>query len=62
MIGSQDSWVQMPVMDLYDTQMMLAAVNAARDMYNRSEERMKEFKKEYGDFITPIQADQDWYN
>lgn len=62
MIGSQDSWVQMPVMDLYDTQMMLAAVNAARDMYNRSEERMKDFKKEYGDFITPIQADQDWYN
>lgn len=62
MIGSQDSWVQMPVMDLYDTQMMLAAVNAARDMYNRSEERMKDFNKEYGDFITPIQADQDWYN
>jgi len=23
---------------------------------------MKEFKKEYGDFITPILADQEWYN
>lgn len=62
MIGSQDTWVQMPTVDLYDTQMMLAAVNAAKDMYNRSEERVKEFNEKYGDFTTPIVADQDWYN
>lgn len=31
-------------------------------MYQRGQEEMKDFKKEYGDFITPIQADQDWYN
>ena len=62
MIGSQDIWVQMPTVDLYDTQMMLAAVNAARDMYNRSEERIKEFNEKYGDFTTPIIADQNWYN
>lgn len=62
MIGSQDTWLQMPTMDLYDTQMMLAAVNAARDMYNRSEQRIKEFNEKYGDFTTPIIADQDWYN
>jgi len=23
---------------------------------------MKEFNKEYGNFITPILADQEWYN
>lgn len=62
MIGSQDTWVQMPTVDLYDTQMMLAAVNAARDMYNRNEQRIKEFNEKYGDFTTPIIADQDWYN
>lgn len=62
MIGSQDTWVQMPTVDLYDTQMMLAAVNAAKDMYNRSEQRIKEFNEKYGDFTTPIIADQDWYN
>lgn len=62
MIGSQDTWVQMPTVDLYDTQMMLAAVQAAKDMYNRSEERIKEFNEKYGDFTTPIIADQDWYN
>jgi len=42
--------------------MMLAAVNAARDMYNRNEQRIKEFNEKYGDFTTPIIADQDWYN
>ena len=41
---------------------MLAAVNAARDMYNRNEQRIKEFNEKYGDFTTPIIADQDWYN
>lgn len=37
-------------------------VNAVYNDYLRGLEEMKEFKKEYGDFITPILADQDWYN
>lgn len=30
--------------------------------YQQGLQDMKDFKKEYGDFITPILADQDWYN
>jgi hypothetical protein len=30
--------------------------------YQQGLQEMKEFKKEYGDFLTPILADQDWYN
>lgn len=62
MVYAYDNWVQLPTRDIYDTQMMSMAINAARDMYQSGQEEMKDFKKEYGDFITPIQADQDWYN
>ena len=57
-----DNWVQLPTRDLYDTQVMAMAINAARDMYEKGEQRIKDFNTAYGDFITPIQADQDWYN
>ena len=62
MIYSRDQWVQLPVRDLYDSQIMMASINAARDMYQRGVDEIKEFKKEYGDFFTPIQEDADWYN
>lgn len=62
MIYAYDNWAQMPSVDLYDTQMMAMTLNAAKDMYEKGEQRIKDFKKEYGDFMTPILADQDWYN
>lgn len=62
MIYAYDKAAQFPVAELYDTQMMAMAINAAKDMYNRGQEQLKEFNTLYGDFITPIQADQDWYN
>ena len=62
MVYAYDQWAQMPIRDLYDTQMMLASVNAAKDMYEKAAQEMKEFKKEYGDFYTPIAAQQEWYN
>lgn len=37
-------------------------VNALYADYQQGLQEMKEFKKEYGDFLTPILADQDWYN
>ena len=36
--------------------------NAVYADYQQGLEEMKEFKKEYYDFDTPILADQDWYN
>lgn len=62
MVYAYDQWAQLPVRDLYDSQMMAMAINAAKDMYEKGYQEMKDFKKEYGDFITPIAADQDWYN
>lgn len=62
MIYAGDQWIQLPTKDLYDTQMMAIAINAAKDMYEKGQQEMKDFKEEYGDFITPITADQDWYN
>lgn len=38
-------------------------INAMRDDYLRSQEEMKEFKKQYGDFYSPLSKDNlNWYN
>lgn len=61
MIYAYDQWAQMPTKDIYDTQLMAMAINAARDMYNRGEQEIKDFKKEYGDFYSPSQKHTDFY-
>lgn len=62
MVYQYDQALQLPTVDLYDTQMMAMALNAAKDMYERGEQQIKDFQKAYGDFLTPITADQDYYN
>lgn len=62
MIYAKDQWVQMPVRDLYDSQMMMASINAAKDMYEKGLQEMKEFKKEYEDFTSPIEKDVEYWN
>ena len=62
MVYANDEWVQVPVMQLYDTGLMQSAINNARYMYEKAEKRMDDFYKEYDNFYTPIQKDQDWYN
>lgn len=61
MVYAYDQWAQLPIRDLYDSQIMAMAINAAKDMYEKGQAEMKEFQKEYGDFMTPISADQDWW-
>lgn len=61
MVYAYDQWAQLPVKDIYDTQMMLAHVSQLKDMYEKAAQEMKDFKKEYGDFYSPIQKDMDWY-
>lgn len=61
MVYAYDQWAQMPVKDLYDTQIMLAAINAAKDMYEKGEQALKDFRKDYGDFSSPLSSDMDWY-
>lgn len=63
MIYSKDQWIQLPTKDLYDSQIMLASINAARDMYEKGLQQTKEFNKLYGDFTSPIARDVDyWYD
>lgn len=62
MIFAGDQWIQYPVKDLYDKGIMQMAIQTARDMYEKGQQEIKDFNTKYGDFLTPIQKDQDWYN
>ena len=63
MIVGGDRAIEMPVKDLYNTQLMLASINAAKDIYDYGQKRMDDFQKTYGDFYSPIAKDVDyWYN
>ena len=62
MVYAYDQWAQMPVKDLFDTQMMLASVEAAKDMYEKAIEEVDKFKDKYGDLMFSNGAYQDWYN
>jgi hypothetical protein len=35
MTYAYDNYIQLPTVDLYDTNMMAMAINAAKDMYDR---------------------------
>ena len=61
MTYAYDDWVQMPTKDLYDTAIMKMAIDAAKDMYDKGQQQLKDFYRDYGDFISPIQKDMDWY-
>jgi hypothetical protein len=37
MVYANDQWIQLPTRDLYDTQVMAMAINAARDMYEKGQ-------------------------
>lgn len=37
------------------------AINAAKDMYDKGEQAIKDFRKEYGDFSTALTKDAEWY-
>lgn len=60
MITGYEEPVLFPSMNLYDTGMMQMYINAAREQYNQNREDMKEFIKQYGDFVSPISADMQW--
>lgn len=62
MVYAYDKWEGLPVMQLYDTDIMKMSIAAAKDMYEKGQQQIKDFSTTYGDFITPIQRDQEWYN
>ena len=62
MIYAYDQWAQMPTRDIYDTQMMAMAINAAKDMYDEKKKDLKDFEDKYADFYSPFQKDMERYN
>lgn len=60
MIYGQDEPMLFPVADLYDSTMMKMYIDAAKEQYNQNREDMKEFMKEYGDFMSPFANDIAW--
>lgn len=62
MIYAGDQAIAYPVKDIYDTQMMMASIAAAKDMYEKGQQQIKDFYKDYGDFLSPIQKDMEWYD
>lgn len=61
MLYAYDNWVQLPTKDIYDTQMMAMAINAAKDMYEKGQDEIKDFTKTYGDFMSPFAKDMERY-
>ena len=47
MVYAYDKWGVLPTMDIYDTGMMRAAVAVAKDMYDKGEQRIKDFNTAY---------------
>ena len=62
MIYAGELGIQYPVKDLYDKTLMQMSIAAARDMYEKGQKRLEDFNTKYGDFMSPIQKDMDWYN
>ena len=62
MVYAYDQWAQMPVKDLYDSQVMAMSIAAAKDMYEKGQKRLEDFNTKYGDFMSPIQKDMEWYD
>lgn len=61
MVYAYDKWGVLPTMDIYDTGMMRAAVAVAKDMYEKGEQRIKDFNTAYGDFMSPFAKDMERY-
>lgn len=61
MVYAYDQWAQMPTKDLFDTQMMLTSVQAAKDMYEKALKKFEDFRKEYSDFYSPFEEDMRVY-
>lgn len=62
MILGQDQAVLFPTMDLYDSGMMQMYANAVQKEYERGLNDQKEFIAKYGDFISPIASDVEYWN
>lgn len=62
MVYAYDQQAQMPVRNLFDSQMMAMAISVAKDMYDKQEQKIEKFRDKYGSFYSPTQSHMDFYN
>lgn len=62
MITPFDERSPLPILDLYDSNLMLKAIQVAKEDYDQARQDYKDFKKEYRDFMSPFSKDMDRYN
>ena len=62
MVYAYDQNIQYPVKDLYDNQIIAMSIAAAKDMYEKGQQEIKDFQKAYGDFLSPFAKDMQRYN
>jgi len=63
MIYAGDEYVPLPTKDLYDTQMMMAAISAVKDRYDKTQEALDKYADKYSDFSSPVYgANQAFYD
>lgn len=62
-IFGDEKQYEYPVMNMFDNQLMLANVNAAKDLYDQAQKQQSDFMNKYGEFVSPNKNDtQNWYN
>ena len=62
-IFGDEKQYEYPVMNMFDNQLMLANINAAKDMYDQAQKQQQDFMNKYGEFVSPNKNDtQNWYN
>ena len=63
MFYGQEKALPYPVTDLFDDNLILANINAAKNMYDEHQKEMKDFSTKYGDFLSPSKIDtQNFYD
>lgn len=62
MIYGQDEPIALPVADLYDSGMMQMYLTAVKDQYDQGRKDYENFVSKYGDFVSPIRSDVDYWN
>lgn len=62
MIYAGEQGIVYPIFDLYDKQLMQMSIAAAKDMYEKGQKQIQDFNTKYGDFMSPIAKDMEWYD
>lgn len=62
MIMGLETPVAMPVMDVYNTDLMRAYIAGVKEQYDQGQQEMKDFMKLYNDFYSPIAGETEKYH